>query len=297
LTAAVQLKFIGPLLLGQFILNLLFQADLQLLGAFARDAAAVAGKTAEDADHYVGAYRASQLFGFLPYQLLIAVSFVLFPLLARAHKDGDRVAVAEYVRTGVRIALILAGLAVSISSGLSEGLLRLVFPSQPFDRIGGESMEVLSIGLGAFAIFGILVTVLNSLGRERTATGLTAVAFALIASTCFGFVRGEPFGENLLLRTAFATTTAHLLATGAAAFLVKRAAGGVVSLPSLLRVLGCVAISVFVARHLPAGGKLLTIGYSALIAVMYLGLLTLSKELGRGDFETVASIVSGRRAR
>jgi hypothetical protein len=157
-------------------------------------------------------------------------------------------------------------------------------------------MEVLCIGLGAFAIFGILVTVLNSLGRERTATALTAVAFALIAASCFGFVRGEPFGENLLLRTALATTTAHLLATGAAALLVKRAAGGVVRPLSVLRVLGSVAVSVFVARHLPDGGKLTTIGYSAVVAVTYVGLLGLTRELGRGDLVHLTSIVSGRRA-
>ena len=49
-TAKKHLGFIAPLVLGQFILNLLFQADLQLLGRFARDAAVAAGLGAQAAD-------------------------------------------------------------------------------------------------------------------------------------------------------------------------------------------------------------------------------------------------------
>jgi stage V sporulation protein B len=294
LSTGAHLRFIGPLLLGQFILNLLFQADLQLLGAFARDAAAVAGKPPEAADQLVGAYRASQLFAFLPYQLLIAVSFVLFPLLARAKQDGDAAAVRQYVRGGVRIAVVLAGLAVGIGSGLAPQLLRLVFPSQPFDEIGGDAMRVLTVGLGAFAIFGILTTVLNSLGHERWATVLTAAAFAAIASLCFAFVRGEAFGPGLLQRTAMATTAAHFAATGGAALLVKRAAGGVVAGATVARVALATVLTVALGRQLPDVGKLATLGWAATLAVAYVLILAATRELGRADLGRLAGLV-GRR--
>jgi stage V sporulation protein B len=293
LETRAHLRFIGPLLLGQFILNLLFQADLQLLGAFARDAAQAAGAPAAAADELVGAYRASQLFAFLPYQLLIAVSFVLFPLLARARQEGDAAGVRQYVEGGVRIAVVLAGLAVSIGSGLAPQLLRLVFPRQPFDVVGGDAMRLLTVGLGWFAIFGILTTVLNSLGRERWATVLTAAAFGAIALLCVVFVRGQPFGNELLMRTALATTGAHVLATLGAAVLVRRVAGGVVPGLTVLRVLGAVAISILVARQLPDAGKLATLAYSAFVAVVYLGLLAVSRELGAADLVRVRAL--GRR--
>ena len=67
------LAFVMPLLGGQIALNLLLQADLQLLGRFAADAAQQAGKSPAAADVLTGAYRAAQLFGFLPYQLLLSV--------------------------------------------------------------------------------------------------------------------------------------------------------------------------------------------------------------------------------
>jgi stage V sporulation protein B len=293
-SAAEHLRFIGPLLLGQFILNLLFQADLQLLGRFAREAALVAGTSVERADELVGAYRAAQLFGFLPYQLLIAISFVLFPLLAKAARERDVVAVAEYVRTGVRLALILAGLAVSVSAALPRQLLKLVFPSQPFAEIGGDAMRILVLALAAFAIFGVLVTVLNSLGEERPAMALTALAFAAIAGLCWIFVRGEPFNQALLTRTALAAAGGHSLAVVTAAVLVKRRARAVVRWRTLLRVFCAMAVAIAVGLQLPERGKVMTLLFSALIVTIYLVVLAVLQELGRADLKLVARVV-GRR--
>ena len=196
---------------------------------------------------------------------------------------------------GVRIAVVLAGLAVSIGSGLSAQLLRLVFPAQPFDEIGGEAMQLLTMGLGLFAIFGILTTVLNSLGRERWATGLTAAAFAAIALLCFVIVRGHTFGNELLLRTAMATTVGHLFATLGAALLVRKTAGGVVSLVTVVRVAACVAVCVAVGRHLPDAGKLATLAYSAGLALLYALLLVVTRELSRTDLGRALSLVGKRR--
>lgn len=294
LSTMKHLRFIAPLLLGQFILNLLFQADLQLLGRFAREAAVAAGQTVEQADELVGAYRASQLFGFLPYQLLIAVSFVLFPMLARTVMLGTQEDVAELVRSGVRIAVVLAGAAVSISAGLAPQLLALVFPSQPFAEIAGNAMRVLCVGLGAFAIFGILISVLNSLGKERTSMTLTAGAFGLIIVSCALFVRGQPFGTPLLLRTAIATAVGHFAGTALAAWTVYQTAGGVVRVASVVRVLVAVAVCTGLSQLLPPGGKLMTLVYSALLAVVYLGTLIVLRELGPQDLRLVRAVLQRR---
>src|SRR5262249_14524382 len=82
--------FVAPLLLGQLLLTLLSQADLTLLRRSAAEAATSGGLAPTAADPYVGAYRTTQLFSFLPYQLLMAVTFVLFPMLAGARQNPDR---------------------------------------------------------------------------------------------------------------------------------------------------------------------------------------------------------------
>src|SRR5262249_1674945 len=78
-----------PLAGGQIFLNLLMQTDFLLLRRFAGAAAS----SPAAADSLQGVYRGVQLFSFLPYQLLMSVTFILFPMLARAHADNDREAV------------------------------------------------------------------------------------------------------------------------------------------------------------------------------------------------------------
>jgi len=134
-------------------LNLLFQSDLQLLGWFAAESAEHVGRAAIEADTLAGAYANAQLFCFLPYQLLLSVTFVLFPMLAEAQRDKDRAAVARYVRMGVRLALVLAGLMVSVTAGLPGPLLRLIFGAESAE-LGATGMRILALGSGLLPFLG-----------------------------------------------------------------------------------------------------------------------------------------------
>jgi stage V sporulation protein B len=288
------LVFVLPILAGQILLNFLLQADLTLLRAFAADSAKQAGLPLTAADPLVGAYRATQLFSFLPYQLLLAITFILFPMLAKAVRDGDREAIARYVRTGVRLALLMAGLMVSVTAGLSDALLRLVFGEQAAEY-GGRSLELLSLGFGAFAIFGILTTVLNSLKRELAGAAVTGVAVVLVAGLCWLRVRGTPFGEDLLFRTAVATASGLCLATLLAAWLVKRSAGAVVDPKSLVRVLIALALAVTAGRFMPYWGKAGTLLQAAIVGALYLVALLAVREVGKADLDLVRHVLRPKR--
>lgn len=279
-----------PLLFGQLLLNLLFQADLTLLGRFASQAANSAGVPLARADALVGAYRATQLFSFLPYQILIAITFVLFPMLASAAQAKDADAIARYVRMGLRLSLLIAGAMVSVTLGLAPRLLELLFGSEAA-RLGGRALSLLSLGFGAFAIFGILTTVLNSLGRERQSLEVTAFALLVVGVLCLTRARGAPLSEELLWRTAQATTTGLVAATAIAAFLVFRAAGALVDALTLLRVGVALAVSAALGRMLVPPGKLLTLIAVAVVPCVYLALLVLLRELGRADLELVRKVV------
>jgi stage V sporulation protein B len=297
-TWRTQLAFIAPLYAGQFTLNLLMQCDLHLLGRFAADAAVASGLNARSADALAGAYGVAQLFCFLPYQLLLSVTFVLFPLLASAKREKDEAAVARYVATGVRLALIIAGAFVCVNAGLGGRLLAVVFRAEDA-ALGGTAMLPLGIGLGSFAVFGILVTVLTSLGQERASALFTAVALALVVAACSVFVRGAAFGPGMIERTATATAAGLVLATLLAATAVKKTAGAVVSTATLVRVLGSVVAVVtvtrFLSRALPQG-KLLTLALAAAVGVLYLMALVATRELGRSDLALVGGVFKRRRS-
>ena len=296
ISVRAHLMFALPVLLGQVLFNLLLQADLTLLRRFASQAALAQGLPAAAADPLVGAYRATQLFSFLPYQLLIAVTFILFPMLASAARDGDREAVARYVRTGVRLALVLAGMMVSVTAGLSERLLQLVFGPEAAS-LGGGSLQLLAIGFGGFAIFGVLTTVLNSLKHERESVIVTAVAVSLVVALCYWRVRGAPFGADLLLYTAQATAAGLFVATLSAAFFVYRAAGAVAPPLTLVRVLLGVGVATALGRFLPHAGKIVTPVYAALVALAYLLILLVTRELSGADLATLRAVATKRGRR
>lgn len=279
-----------PLLLGQVLLNLLFQADLTLLGRFASEAAEAEGQPLSRADALVGAYRATQLFSFLPYQILIAITFILFPMLAGAAQAKDPQAIARYVRTGLRLSLIIAGAMVSVTLGLAPRLLGLLFGDEAA-ALGGRALSLLSLGFGAFALFGILTTVLNSLGRERESMWVTALAVLVVGSLCFGRARGAALGEELLWLTAQATSTGLVGATAIAALLVYRAAGALVSPWTLLRCATALAVAALFARHAFPEGKVLTLVAAALTPLVYLLVLVGTRELGRADLGILHRVV------
>ncbi|HLV19965.1 MAG TPA: lipopolysaccharide biosynthesis protein, partial [Polyangiaceae bacterium] len=120
-------------------------------------------------------------------------------------------------------------------------------------------------------------------------------AFGLVVVLCFVRVRGGPFGEELLLRTATATTAGLLLATLAAGVLVKKSAGAVLAPATALRVGLAMAVAIAVARQLPASSKPMTVVFSAVIGAIYVALLLVTRELGRADLDSVKAVVSRRR--
>jgi ABC-type polysaccharide/polyol phosphate export permease len=151
-------------------------------------------------------------------------------------------------------------------------------------------MQLLSLGFGAFAIFGILTTVLTSLQQERRSAAITGLAFLLVAVLGCLLLRGQAFGAGQLLRTAIATSIGLLAATAVAAYYVHKTAGGVVRLVTLLRVVFCVAITVALGRLWTPSGKLMTIVAAMVLAAFHVGLLVASRELTSRDLGQVLSV-------
>lgn len=291
------LAFLTPLALGQLCLNALMLADINLLGRFATESAVAAGLAGADAvaagDRSVAIYRACQLFSFLPYQLLFSITFILFPMLAKAQADGDREAVARYVRTGVRLACLLVGGMVSVTFGLAPQLLRLVFPPEIADH-GGDALRLLALGQGAFALFGMQTTVLSSVRRELWTLALNFAATLVLVGLSLLFVPGAAVGGAIAAKSALATAIAMAIAFVAGGIAVVRFTGALVRPLVALRVLVAFALAAFVGTRLPQGSKVLTLASAALVGLVYAVVLVATRELGGADLALVRRVV-GRK--
>jgi stage V sporulation protein B len=274
------------------------QADTWLLRRFAHESgelAGVAGAALQArTDSLVGAYRAAQLFAFLPYQLLLSITFILFPMVARANAQHDRAAVAGYVSGGVRLAFIIGGLMVSCTCGLAPLLLRLAFVKQAADD-GTTALRLLALGQGAFAVFGIETTVLVSLSRERWSAELTGVASALVAALCWAIVPSAPFDSSLLARTAAATSIALALAAVTGAILVRRVAGTFAPPKSLARTALAMGAAIAAGMVMPWWGRLFVPLEALAVVFVYLAFAIATGELTAKDLATLRAVVGKKR--
>ncbi len=247
------------------------------------------------ADALVASYRATQLFSFLPYQLLLSITFILFPLLAKAHREGKRQDVGLFIRSGIRIALIVAGTIISVTAGIPGALLRMVFTldiAEPAVR----SMGLLTLGFGSFAIFGILTTALTSLQRERTSAMVTALAVLLVVLLAFILVYRQPFGVDLLWRMAIATSCGLVLATLIAGYCVYHLTGALVSAACILRVSVALATAMGLGRVIAPSGLVPTVASAICLVIVYLAVLTIMRELNRSDLGRLTAIIRRQRA-
>lgn len=287
------LIFLLPLFLGQSCLNLLMQTDSWLLSRFVGQAAGASELGIKAADSLRGVYRGAQLFAFLPYQLLMSITFILFPMLARKSAEGDKEAVRSYTRMGIRLALILTGLLCGAVSGVAPHVLRLVFPEEIW-RNGGDALRILSLGMGAFSVLGVTSAALTGLGRAVASWLLTAAGVLLIALGCVALVPQAKLGPDMLVASATAVTAALTVTAVAGGLVLHRAAGGFVAPATLARVLVALGIAVSVGARLPWAGKLLVVPEVALVAGIYVAVLVALREVGAADLVRIKQVL-GRR--
>jgi stage V sporulation protein B len=283
-------------MLAQLFLNLLLQTDMFLLSRFVGEAGGVLGLPVKESDVLVGAYGMAQLFAFLPYQMLISISFVLFPMLARAHSEEDSAAIARYTATGVRIALVIAGLMCGTVAALGPHVIRFAFSEAAAMR-GGEALRVLALGMGAFAVLGIVSAALTSLKREGLAALLTAATVIAVAVGSVLLVPNAPFGPAMLMRSATAVALAMGLAAVVGGLVLRKISGAFTSPLTIVRVLAATAITLAVGSRLPWLGKLMVIPEAIGLGLLYLAILALLREIGGADLATLRQAFGRRQPR
>jgi stage V sporulation protein B len=280
-----------PLAGAQFFTSAVMQVDISLLGRFLSRGAAAAGQPGATADEWVAVYRACQLFAFLPYQLLLSVTQILFPMVARAKAEGDDAAVRRYVEQGARVAAIACGMMVTVIATLPGTLLAFAYGTVVGER-GASTLRVLALGQGAFTMLAIATTVLASIGRERVAALITAGALATVSGACAALASGAPFGAAQLTMTATATTLALMVTLLIAARAVHKLTGGFVPIVTAVRVAGAVAVVVLTGTLLPHFSRLLAPVAALGVGALYVALLVATRELTKADASVLRALRS-----
>lgn len=269
-------RFFAPVLVYQLALNLVLQSDLLVFKAILarRTVAAASGLAVND---LVGIYKAVQNFAFLPYQLLLAVTFVIFPVVSRATLEGDRDTTARFVAGATRFSLLALGAMLAVLTGLPRGVLRIAY-RPPFDE-GYAALRLLALAQGCFALSVISTTILVAAGRTRQASLLMGAMLLMVTAGNVAGLTFGPGGTGALAATAAGTLTGCALGLVLIGLWVKKTFGAFVSPVTVLRVAVSSTVAAATVAAVPWQGKVATLGLAGVAVAVYAACIALSREL------------------
>ena len=287
------LGFMAPIWTYQICLNGILLIDLQVLKRTATEIALSGAGSAQAAvdiaNQYVAYYRAAQTFAFVPYQLIISMTFVVFPMISKATSLGDREAAKSTVQHAMRLSLLLLLLVAAPTSGAAEGVMRVAYP--PEYLAGAPALEILIFGVAAFALFAVAATAISGAGKPSVAAVIAAVSFLTVVIANRLLVARAGLGAGTLEAAATGTSIGMGVALVLCALVLHREVG--VFVPPLTWVrAGVAAIAGYGVAHMiphdtiPFAVAALGGGFAAALTT-----LVITRELGPEDWTALRRIV------
>jgi stage V sporulation protein B len=288
-------EFMLPVVLFQLALNGMLLLDVWMLQNTTAQLGLASSDTAlaaERATELVGFYKAGQNFAFVPYQIILSVTFIVFPLVSRATAAGDLDAARVHIAGALRFSiLVLFGLGAPLGGG-AEALMRLAYPKY---LAGADALSILWFGLIALALFVIVATILSGAGKPWVTVWVGVLGLGLTLGANRLFVQAVGLGPNTLRAAAVATSLGTSCAFLASAVALKQMLGAGLPWLTLGRAAVAGAAGFGIARVLPQHSGLLAPVVLAFGVLAYAAVLIVTGELGRADLERVRAIVRKRR--
>lgn len=265
------------------------RSQLALLLGQGQGAAAATESTAA----LSGLYRATKNIALVPYQAVVAITFVVFPLISRATFVADRRATERYIAGTLRAALLLVALVGALIAAGGEPLLVLLFGEGY--ALAASSLLPLVGAMCLFALFYVIATILIAGGRPGDALVVTLVAAVVQLGGVYFAVASTPAGAGTLQAGALVTLVAVAMAVTVAAWIVTRRFDVRLPILTALRVTAAASAGVAAAAFVDLsglGGLVIRVG---LAGCVYFAVLFIGGELGRSDLRQLRGLV--RRSR
>jgi len=288
--------FMAPIWTYQICLNGILMIDLQVLKRTATEIAITSmtsGQAAVDlANQYVAYYRAAQTFAFVPYQLIISMTFVVFPLISKATSIGNREAARSTIQHAMRLSLLLLLLCAAPVSGAANGVMRLAYPAEYL--AGAPALAILIFGIVAFALFAVAATAISGAGMPSVAAIIAGVSLLTVVVANRVLVMRAGLGDQTLEAAALGTTIGMAVALLLSTWALHRALGVIIPAATWVRAALAAGVGYAVAAAIPSDAFWLTIVALLLGALSSVAVLLVSREVTNQDWHALRGII-GRR--
>ena len=265
------------LLAFTLVLNLLQKVDLILVKALSSPDAIVASANA-------GFYGAAINIANVTYQVIISVTFVIFPLVSQATFANDRKLTRNYIANTMRYTLMIMALLATLFSANAASVLHVIYPDQY--QASSGALAWVAFGMLAFGLIYVLTTIISASGRPTVSLIIGVVTLATSAAlNALLIPRAGLTGAGL------ATTCAMFIGAGVGIGYLLTRFGALIPPLSLARIAGCSAIIYALSlAYTPASKPLIMVKLAAL-GLFYIIVLIASREVGRDELRLLRRVM------
>lgn len=184
-----------------FALNGLLRVDLFMLKSLTSvpypEFAAFGAQFQTVSDKFAGFYGAALNISRLPYQGVIAITFVVFPLISEATFQQDRSRTIRYIETTFRYCLLLiAAVALPLIFN-SDSLIGALY--SPDYRAVASALAIMTISIIFFSLFFVAATIITGAGKPGVTAILMGISLGLSAALNWWFLKEETTMVSKLL--------------------------------------------------------------------------------------------------
>ena len=296
-SAKPYLAFSVTLIVYTFLLNLVLSLDLFLLKGLSSHLALESGMSADEASAFgkalTGRYGAVQGLAFIPYQAILSIAFVAFPLISKVTFEGDREKTRLYILKTMRFtAIFIVGLA-TVFAALPEQSLGLIFP--PEYQVAADALRILAFGIAAFGLMVVSNTILNGAGLPKKAYVTIVITLATVIGAVVGLILNANADNSTLTAAATGSTIGMFTGLFVSGLLVYRRFGAFISLSTAIRVVIASGIGVLLGAALPDLGKLMTLVECGGVLIAYFIVLVVTREFKQDDLNQLKRIISRKK--
>lgn len=185
------LTYLILVMLYTFALNGLMRADLFILKSVSADVPAslvgAEGVFKVVSDKIAGFYGAVLNIARIPYQGVIAITFIIFPMISEATFKEDHTTTANYIRSTMRYCILIISTVAFLLIFNSDAIIGALYSTDY--QAASTALSYLSMSIIFFAIFFVATTIVIGAGHPIVAVVLMGASLAFSAGLNWILVR------------------------------------------------------------------------------------------------------------
>jgi len=226
-----------------------------------------------------GFYRAAGLFAHVPITLSSGIVWGMYAAYSDAHRRGDTERLRHYVSQVTRLLVAAGGLWIAVVVPTSSALITFVFSAEYAP--GGTVLAILAVGMGV-GMLGVALAPLLLIEGHAPAV-LIGVVSILGAEVIAAVALTARVGSS---GTAAAVTAAYVVGT-VLAFAAMRRRITLRLVTTFLRLLAPAVVVGIAAWAIHPAPNAWLIGWYAVFALAFTGMLFLTRAITRADIEAI----------